>query len=79
MIADRLKIPSNQISVIESSTYGNALSNGGEMREGDMLKYKAFERLLNKTFVRMASDLDLKVDYTIYNKPVAAQPAAPQF
>lgn len=55
MIADRLKIPANQISVIESSTSGNALSNG-EMREGDMLKYKAFERLLNKTFVRIASD-----------------------
>ena len=79
VIADRLKIPANQISVIESSTSGNALSNGGEMREGDMLKYKAFERLLNKTFVRMASDLDLVIDYSIYNKPVAAQPAAPQF
>ncbi len=69
-ICDRLKIPANQVSIIESSTGGNSLSNGGEIREGDLLKYKSFERLLNKTFIKMAADLDLIVDYTIYNKPI---------
>lgn len=68
-ICDRLKIPSNQVSIIESNSGGNALSNGGEIREGDLLKYKSYERLLNKTFIKMASDLDLVIDYKIYNKP----------
>lgn len=75
-ICDRIKIPSNQVSIIESSSGGNSLSNGGEIREGDLLKYKSFERLLNKTFIKMALDLDMVVDYSIYNKPVAvARPA----
>jgi len=39
------------------------------MRECDIMKYKSFERLLNKTFIKMAKDLDLVIDYTIYNKP----------
>lgn len=75
-ICDRLKIPANQVSMIEGST-SNGLSNGGELRECDLLKYKTFERLLNKTFIRMAKDLDLIVDYTIYNKPVAQTQAQP--
>lgn len=68
VICDRIKVPANQIGVIDS-TNTNSLSNGGEMREGDIMKYKSFERLLNKTFVKMAKDLDLVIDYTIYNKP----------
>jgi hypothetical protein len=68
VICDRIKVPANQIGVIDSANT-NSLSNGGEMREGDIMKYKSFERLLNKTFIRMAEDLDLVIDYTIYNKP----------
>jgi hypothetical protein len=68
-ICDRIKVPSNQVSIIDGSS-SNGLSNGGELREGDLLKYKAFERLLNKTLVKMAKDLDLVIDYTIYNKPM---------
>lgn len=68
VICDRIKVPANQIGVIDSSNT-NSLSNGGEMREGDILKYKSYERLLNKTFIKMAKDLDLIIDYTIYNKP----------
>lgn len=68
-ICDRIKVPSNQVSIIDGSS-SNGLSNGGELREGDLLKYKAFERLLNKTFVKMAKDLDLVIDYKIYNKPI---------
>ena len=75
-ICDRIKIPANQVAIIETSA-SNGLSNGGEMREGDLLKYKTFERLLNKTFVKMARDLDLNVDYSIYNKPVVPTPAHP--
>lgn len=69
-ICDRLKVPANQVSIIEASSNSNSLSAGGQVREGDLLKYKSFERLLNKTFVKMARDLDLQVDYTIYNKPI---------
>lgn len=68
VICDRIKVPANQIGVIDSANT-NSLSNGGEMREGDIMKYKSYERLLNKTFVKMAKDLDLVIDYTIYNKP----------
>ena len=76
VICDRVKAPSNQSAIIDSANT-SSLSNGGEMREGDLLKYKSFERLLNKTFIRMAKDLDLIIDYSIYNKPVPA-PTQPQ-
>lgn len=75
-ICSKLKIPANQVPMIEGSS-SNGLSNGGEISEGDLLKYKTFERLLSKTFVRMAKDLDLIIDYTIYNKPTAVAPAKP--
>ena len=71
-ICDRFKVPSNQVSIIESTVGGASLSNGGEIREGDLLKYKSFERLLNKTFIKMAKDIDLTIDYEIYNKPKQA-------
>ena len=70
-ICSKLKIPANQVPMIEGAS-SNGLSNGGEISEGDLLKYKTFERLLSKTFVRMAKDLDLVIDYSIYNKPTAA-------
>jgi hypothetical protein len=76
VICDRIKVPSNQVAIIDSANT-NSLSNGGEMREGDILKYKSYERLLNKTFINMAKDLDLIIDYSIYNKPVPA-PTQPQ-
>jgi hypothetical protein len=77
VICDRIKVPVNQVGVIDSANT-NSLSNGGEMREGDIMKYKSFERLLNKSFVKMAKDLDLVIDYTIYNKPqMNVQPQTP--
>jgi len=79
VICDRIKVPANQIGVIDSANT-NSLSNGGEMREGDIMKYKSYERLLNKTFIKMAKDLDLIIDYTIYNKPqMTVQPQATTF
>ena len=71
LIADRLKVPASQIAVIDASA-GKSLANGGEVHEGDRLKYKTYERLLNKTFVMLATSLGLNVTYTIYNKPADA-------
>lgn len=68
-IADRIKVPANQIAIIDA-TSSKSLSNGTELREGDFNKYQSFERLLNRTFMRLANDCGLAVDYTIYNKPV---------
>lgn len=68
-ICDRFKVPAPQVALIDSTVGGASLSNGGEIREGDLLKYKSFERLLNKTFIKMAKDIDLILDYEIYNKP----------
>ena len=68
-ICDRFKVPATQVALIDSTVGGASLSNGGEIREGDLLKYKSFERLLNKTFIKMAKNIDLTVDYEIYNKP----------
>lgn len=67
-ICDRIKVPSNQVAIIDANS-SKTLANGSELREGDRNKYQSFERLLNKTFIRMASELGLIVDYTIYNKP----------
>lgn len=68
-ICDRIKVPSNQVAIIDANS-SKSLSNGSELKEGDFNKYQSFERLLNRTFVRMAFDMGLNVDYTIYNKPV---------
>lgn len=80
-IADRLKVPANQIGMIDANS-SKSLSNGSELREGDFNKYQSFERLLEETFVKMARDLGLTpgkyemidgvqtpVYYGIYNKP----------
>jgi hypothetical protein len=69
MVADRLKIPANQIAILDANS-NKTLANGSELREGDFNKYQTFERLLNRTFVQMALDCGMKVDYLIYNKPV---------
>ena len=71
LIADRIKVPASQIAVIDA-TAGKSLSNGGEVHEGDRLKYKTYERLLNKTFIMFAQALGIRVTYTIYNKPADA-------
>lgn len=70
-ICDRLKVPANQVAIIDANS-SKTLANGSELREGDFNKYQSFERLLQKTFVRFANEVGLKVDYTIYNKPERA-------
>lgn len=71
-ICDRVKVPANQVAIIDASS-SKSLSNGSELREGDFNKYQSFERLLNRSFVRLASEIGLYVDYEIYNKPQRQQ------
>ena len=71
-IADRIKVPANQIAFIDSNS-SKSLSNGTELREGDMAKYRQFRRVLNATFYDMAVELGMKVDYTIENEPKSVQ------
>lgn len=71
-IADRLKVPANQIAMIDANS-SKALSNGSELREGDIAKYRSFRRLLNATLYDMATELGMRVDYTIENEPKTIQ------
>lgn len=66
-IADRIKVPSNKISLIDANQ-SQALANGSEISKSDLILYKSFERLLNQTIIRMADDLGFPCTYTIYNK-----------
>ena len=69
VIADRIKVPACRVAMIDANA-SKALSNGGELMAGDILLYKSYERLLNATFIQMARDLKIRLDYTIYGKPV---------
>lgn len=71
-IADRIKIPANQVAIIDA-TSSRSLANGTELREGDLAKYRSFRRLLNVTFYQMAMDFGLSVDYEIENEPKTIQ------
>lgn len=68
VIADRIKVPANQIAVIDSIG-AKAFANGSEMLTGDFAKYQSFERLLQKTFINFGNQIGLNLDYNIYNKP----------
>lgn len=67
-ICDRIKVPANQISILDVQA-ARSLSNGGELHEGDLAKYRNFRRLLNATYYDMAVEIGLHVDYTIENEP----------
>ena len=67
-IADKIKIPANQVSLIDANT-SKAFANGSEIMEGDFQKYQSFERLLTSTFVELAKMLQIDITYSIYNKP----------
>lgn len=68
-IVDRIKIPANQVAIIDAQS-SKALANGGEIREGDKLKYKTFRRLFERTFVDMARAYGLRIDYEIDGEPI---------
>ena len=68
-IVDRIKIPANQVAIIDAQS-SKQLANGGEIREGDKLKYKTFKRLFERTFVDMATYYGLKISYEVDGEPV---------
>lgn len=68
-IVDRIKIPANQVAIIDAQS-SKTLANGGEIREGDKLKYKTFTRLFERSFVDMARYYGIQIDYVIDGEPV---------
>lgn len=68
-IVDRIKVPANQVAIIEAQS-NKSLANGGEIREGDKLKYKSFRRLFERTFADMARYYGLRVSYKINGEPI---------
>ena len=68
-IVDRIKIPANQVAIIDAQS-SKTLANGGEIREGDKLKYKSFRRLFERTFADMAREYGLLIDYIIDGEPI---------
>lgn len=71
-ICDRIKVPANQVAIIDAAS-SKTLSNGTELREGDLSKYRSFRRLLNSTWFDMATEIGLQVDYVIENEPLTTQ------
>lgn len=71
-VADCIPVPANQVALIDSNS-NKALSNGGELFEGDKAKYKSFRRLFERTFVQMSMDLGLKISYAIDGEPIDAE------
>lgn len=71
-IADRLKIPANQIAFIDAQS-SKSLANGTELREGDLAKYRTFRRLIDATLYKMAHDLGIFVNYRLENEPLTVQ------
>ena len=68
-IADKIKVPANQINLIDAST-SKSFANGSEILAGNFQKYQSFERLLVSTFFPLAEILGCTITYDIYNKPV---------
>lgn len=71
-ICDRIKVPANQVAIIDANA-SKSLSNGTELREGDMSKYRSFRRLLNATLYDFGVEIGLRIDYTIENEPKSVQ------
>ena len=67
-ICDRIKVPANQVAIIDANS-SKSLSNGSELREGDKMKYKTARRLFEATFVQLANDLGIKFTYIFEGEP----------
>ena len=68
-IVDRIKIPANQVAIIDAQS-SKQLANGGEIREGDKLKYKTFRRLFERSWVECANYYGIKIQYKIDGEPI---------
>lgn len=67
-ICDRLKAPANQVAIVDANS-AKTLANGGEMREGDRLKYGSFRRMFERTFADMGRNLGIVFTYSITGEP----------
>ena len=67
-ICDRLKAPANQVAIVDA-TSSKTLANGGEMREGDRLKYASFRRVFERSFADMGRNLGIVFTYEIEGEP----------
>lgn len=68
-ICDRVKVPANQVSIIDANS-SKSFANGSEMEKGDLQKYKSFERMLYQSFGILSEAMGLDLEYTIHNKPI---------
>lgn len=68
IICGHFDLPANQVPILESSS-SRSLTSGGELLAGDTLKYKTFERILQKFVYDCAQFFNLNISYTINNNP----------
>ena len=67
LLAGHLRIPANQIPIIDANT-SHGFSNGGELLLGDTLKYKTVKRLMTY-FVDIAAAFGMTATYILKNDP----------
>ena len=68
VICGHFDLPANQVPILETSA-SKGLTTGNELRIGDSLKYKTFERILQWFVVDCAQFFNISLDYTINNDP----------
>lgn len=68
-ICDRIKVPANQVALVDAQS-SKSLSNGSELRAGDAMKYKSARRMFERTFVQMGNTIGVRFDYSIDGEPL---------
>ena len=68
VICGHFDLPANQVPILETSA-SKGLTTGNELRIGDSLKYKTFERILQWFVVDCAQFFNISLEYTINNDP----------
>lgn len=68
VICGHFDLPANQVPILETSA-SKGLTTGNELRIGDSLKYKTFERILQWFVVDCANFYNIPMTYTINNDP----------
>lgn len=68
VICGHFDLPANQVPILETSA-SKGMTTGNELRIGDSLKYKTFERILQWFVVDCATFYNIPMTYTIKNDP----------
>lgn len=68
VICGHFDLPANQVPILETSA-SKGMTTGNELRIGDSLKYKTFERILQWFVVDCATFFNIPLTYTINNDP----------